>query len=295
MKTKEEIKFPINFVKQNKEGNKAKFFSHSRLSTFEQCKLKYRFRYIDKIIPEIEKTIESHLGKVVHSTLEWLYRKIKNDKIPSVDEMISYYSNAWKEEYEEGIPIIKKGLNSEHYFNKGIQFLINYYTEHKPFDDNTIDVEKEIEFVLDDSGEYKIRGFIDRLAHNPKTGEYEVHDYKTTGNFPSDEEIENDRQLALYAIGIKEIYGKEKDVRLIWHYLSFNKKIHSKRTDEQLENLKKETLKLVKEIELTREFSPTKSSLCHWCEYKPICPAWGNKIPERQAELGRYFSERKEF
>ena len=33
-------------------------FSNSRLSTFEQCKLKYRFGYIDKIIPDIEKTIE---------------------------------------------------------------------------------------------------------------------------------------------------------------------------------------------------------------------------------------------
>ena len=287
-KTKEEIKFPINFVKQNKEENKIKIFSHSRLSAFEQCKLKYRFRYIDKIIPEIEKTIESHLGNVVHSTLEWLYRQIKNKKIPTIDEVISYYSNNWKEEYEEGTPIIKKGLTLEYYFNKGIQFLINYYTEHKPFDDNTLDVEKEIEIVLDDSGEYKIRGFIDRLAMNPTTGEYEVHDYKTSSNFPTDKEIENDRQLALYAIAIKEIYGKEKDVRLVWHYLSFNKIIHSKRTNEQLENLKKETLRLVKKIESTDDFSPTKSALCHWCEFKNICPAWGNKIPGKQTRLNDF-------
>ena len=37
-------------------------YSHSRLSTFEQCKLKFKFRYIDKLTPEIENTIEGFLG-----------------------------------------------------------------------------------------------------------------------------------------------------------------------------------------------------------------------------------------
>lgn len=267
----------------------AKLFSHSRLSAFEQCKLKYKFRYIDGIIPEIEKTIESHLGSVVHSSLEWLYKQIKIGIIPSVDELVSHYSNTWKEDYEVGTPIVKKGFTMEYYFNRGVQFLVDYYLGHKPFDDNTIDVEKEIEIALDESGLYRIRGFIDRVAHNPKTGEYEVHDYKTSSSFPSDEQIENDRQLALYAIAIKEIYGKEKNVRLIWHYLSFNKKIHSTRTNEQLENLKRETIELIKEIEATKNFAPTKSTLCHWCEYKQICPAWGNKPKDRQAELGNFF------
>ena len=48
-------------------------YSHSRLSTFEQCPFKFKLRYIDKIIPEIENTIESFLGGIVHETLEWIY------------------------------------------------------------------------------------------------------------------------------------------------------------------------------------------------------------------------------
>ncbi len=266
----------------------AAIFSHSRLSSFEQCRLKYKFRYIDKIIPDVEKTIESHLGSSVHSALEWLYTQVKSGKVPSVDDVIITYSTIWREEYEDGTTIVKKGFTQEHYFNKGIQFLINYYTEHKPFDDNTIDVEREIEINLDESGNYKIRGFIDRLAYNLKTEEYEVHDYKTSGTFPSEEAIENDRQLALYSIAIKETFGKEKVVRLIWHYLSFNKKVHSTRTDMQLEQLKEETIKLIKEIESTQNFPPNKTTLCHWCEYKNICPIWGNKIPERQMKLDKF-------
>ena len=76
-------------------------FSHSRLSSFEQCKLKYKFRYLDKIIPDIEKTIESHLGTVVHSSLEWLYNQVKQNKIPTINELINNYAENWKNDYEE--------------------------------------------------------------------------------------------------------------------------------------------------------------------------------------------------
>ena len=268
-------------------------FSHSKLSTFEQCKLKYKFRYIDKIIPDIDKTIESHLGSVVHSTLEWLYNEVKKNKLPTIDDVIVNYSENWKEDYEEEIPIMRKDMTVNDYFNKGIHFLINYYTRHKPFDDNTIAIEKGIIFNLDAEGKYKIRGFIDRLVYNLKNEEYEVHDYKTSGRLPSDESIENDRQLALYSIAIKEAFNHEKRVILVWHYLAFNKKIVSKRTDDQLKQLKVETLNLIKKIESTTVFPPKKSPLCNWCEYKPICPAWGNKPPEKQLTLKEY-SELKE-
>ena len=267
---------------------KAKIFSHSRLSAFEQCNLKYKFRYIDGIIPEMEKTIESYLGSVVHSALEWLYKQVKIGKIPSAEEVVMAYSDFWKQDYDSEIPIVKKNLSAEHYFNRGVEFLVHYYLEHAPFDDNTIDVEKEILINLDSEGNYKIRGFIDRLAYNVKTDEYEIHDYKTSSNLPSEDVFENDRQLALYAIAIKEIYGKEKSIRLVWHYLSFKKKIHSRRTNEQLETLKEETLKLIKDIESTRDFKPTKSFLCNWCEYKSICPAWGNKQKDKQISLDKF-------
>lgn len=250
-----------------------KVYSHSRLSTFEQCNLKYKFKYIDNIIPEIEKTIEAHVGSIVHKTLEWMYSEVKEKRIPTIDEVIVYYSRNWMQEYNQDL-IENKGHDEKYYFNKGIQYLIDYYNKYKPFDDNTLEVEKEIFIDLDESGEYKIRGFIDRLAYNLKTSEYEVHDYKTSNSMPSSDKIENDRQLALYSIAVKEMFGMEKEVKLIWHYLFFNTKIESRRTIEQLEKLKKETLELIKAIESTTEFKPNKSYLCNWCPYKPICPAW---------------------
>jgi len=249
-------------------------YSHSRLSTFEQCRLKYKYRYIDKIKPEIEKTIESLLGSIVHEVLEYLYEEIKKEKIPSMDDILIIYINKWKEGYNEKIVIVKNNLSEKDYFNKGINFLVTYYTRHRPFDDNTLETEKRIDVNLDEEKNYKIIGYVDRISYNIKNKEYEIHDYKTANSLPSKEKIENDRQLALYSIAIKEIFGKEKNVCLVWHYLAHDKKICSRRTNEQLEQLKKEIISLINKIESTKEFPSNKSILCNWCEYKSTCPEW---------------------
>ncbi|MFC1682158.1 RecB family exonuclease [Nanoarchaeota archaeon] len=258
-------------------------YSHSRLSCFEQCKLRFKLKYIDKLEPEVETTIEAHLGSVVHSVLEWLYIQVKKNKIPSIEEIINYYSEVWEKDFKEEIRIING--NAEIYFNKGIEFIINYYMKHCPFDDGTLEIEKKIHFKLDESEEYLIQGFIDRLVYNKETGEYEVHDYKTANNLPRKENIENDRQLALYSIAVKELFGQDKEVILVWHYLAHNMKICSKRTNKQLEQLKKETIELIKKIESTENFPTNKGILCNWCDFKSMCSAWGGKLPKKDVQM----------
>jgi putative RecB family exonuclease len=251
-----------------------KFYSHSKLSTYEQCPLKYKLRYIDKIKPVIEKTIEAHLGTCVHDTLEWIYNSVKENpgKEISIDDMITRYAVKWQDEFSEEILIVKKHMNAKDYFNKGVEFLMNYYQKYAPFKDGTIECEKKIFITLDENT--KIQGFIDRLVNNIEEGVYEIHDYKTANTLPTQKKMDQDRQLALYSIAIKEIYGKDKEVALIWHYLAHNQKIVSKRTNEQLEQLKEQTIKLIRQIESANEFPHNTSILCDWCEYKEICPAW---------------------
>jgi len=264
-------------------------YSHSKLSTFEECPRKFKFRYLDKIIPPIEKSIESHLGKVVHETLEWLYREVKKGRVPDLDEVIIHYRKIWEESWDDAIKNVKKKFTKEEYYNQGIKFLLNYYMKHHPFDDNTIDVEKKIVIELDEKGKYKIQGFIDRLVYNLKTEEYEIHDYKTSFRLPQLEDVENDRQLALYSIAIKEKFGKE--VKLVWHYLAFNRTLKSKRTNVQLENLKREIRELIDRIEAEEKFPTRVSRLCDWCEYKEICPAWNPNPPKTKEEAERVLKE----
>jgi putative RecB family exonuclease len=267
-------------------------YSHSRLSTFEECPKKFQFKYIYKIKPPIEKTMETHLGKVVHETLEWLYLEIKNKKyVPSLDDVLIYYGKKWEKNWDDGIKNIKKQYTRKDYYNLGIQYLLNYYMKYRPFGNDTLDVEKRIFIDLDKEGKYKVQGYIDRLVYNKKTGEYEIHDYKTSIRLPKLEDIENDRQLALYSIAIRENFGKDKKIKLIWHYLAYNREIKSKRTDDQLEKLKEDTYNLIKTIETTKNFPIQISRLCDWCEYKPICPAWNENPPTNKKDSERILEE----
>ena len=263
-------------------------YSHSRLSTFEQCPRKFKYRYIDKVTPEIDKTIEAHLGSTVHNTLEWIYNNVQELTL-KIDEIIEKYTAEWQKDFSDDIKIVKKGITARDYYNKGIQFLVDYYSKNSPFKDGTIECEKGILIELDKEGKYKLQGFIDRLVYNLETGEYEVHDYKTANRLPTQNEADKDRQLALYSIAIKDIYGKEKEVKLIWHYLAHNTKIESKRTNEQLTQLKSEAVQLINKIEKTREFLPKYSMLCNWCEFRQRC--LNQDIDEKFPTVSKYIKD----
>jgi len=246
-------------------------YSHSKLSTFEQCPLKFKYRYIDFITPEFKETIECFLGKQVHNTLDWLYNREDRETL-NLDDIINHFIQNWNQNFNPQIKIIKQELTTEHYFNKGIKSLINYFLSNTPFKDNTIATEKKIFFNLDSDGKYKLIGYIDRLVYNKETNIFEIHDYKTSNSMKSQEELDKDRQLALYSLAIRELYQEANDVHLIWHFLEHNKKMISKRTTEQLQQLKQEILNLIKKIELENEFLANPGILCNWCEFQNYCP-----------------------
>lgn len=253
-------------------------YSYSRLSTFEKCPYKFKLKYIEKIPPEIEQTIEAHLGKSVHDTLEWIYNtKLKSSTVPNIDETITHYSKTWGDTISPTCLIVKPDLTFKDYFNQGVHFILNYYTKNQPFNDGTIECEKRIVFSLDSNNEFKIQGFIDRLAKNPTTNTFEIHDYKTGNSMPTQKNLDTDKQLALYSIAIKQEHGQHIPVSLIWHYLAHNQKLTSQRTNQQLQNLKLQTIKLIQQIESTENFPAAPSALCDWCEYQNMCPKFSKQ------------------
>jgi len=247
-------------------------YSHSRLSTFEQCPLKYKFSYIDNI-KVAGQSVEAFMGSMVHETLEKLYEGVKMQKILPLKSLLAYYTDIWKKNWNENIIIVKKEYNEEDYKKLGEICIINYYNKYSPFDqDTTIATEKRVMIEID--GGYRLQGYIDRLSF--KDSVYEIHDYKTSSSLPLQEQVDSDRQLALYSIAVREGFKDAKKVKLIWHYLAFNKDVSSERTDKQLEELKKETAKTIDKIEATKEFNPVVSKLCDYCEFREMCPKWSH-------------------
>lgn len=80
-------------------------YSHSRVSTYENCPYKYKLQYIEKIKPEIQNTIEAFMGDMVHQTLEKLYKDKKFLKRVAKASVIKFYRDLWDKEYSEDVLI----------------------------------------------------------------------------------------------------------------------------------------------------------------------------------------------
>ena len=266
-------------------------FSHSKIGTFESCKLQFKFAYIDKIKVEAEDTIETYLGSKVHEALEKLYRDKRFEKSTTLEELLVFYNTIWEENWKDSIIIVKKDYSADNYRKMGERMLTDYYNRHKPFDQGRIiGLETQDFLTLDDQGLYKFHIRIDRLM-DMGDGLYEVHDYKSGSSLPKQEELDKDRQLAMYSQWVRQNFKDFKKVRLVWHFLAFDKEMDSYRTKEELENLRKAVLAQIHEIETTEDFPANVSWLCDWCLYKSICPMWKHEVELAQKPDNEYLND----
>ena len=264
-------------------------YSHSRLEAFKKCPLKYKFNYIDKIKRK-EEGIEAFLGSRFHGVMEKIYKDLPFRKY-SLDELLDFYEDDWDKKYHDKIIIAKKEIKAKDYKEIGKKFIEYYYKRYYPFNQGKVlGIERPVMINLDDKGEYRLRGFIDRLDQ-AKDRTYEIHDYKTSKSLPEQSKMDEDRQLALYQIGVQNMWNDVGSVELVWHYVAFDKEIRSKRTVEELDELKRDTINLIQKIEAAREFLPNEGILCGWCYYKDICPLYKHKYMVGNLPENKYLKD----
>lgn len=257
-------------------------YSHSRLSAFEKCPLSYKYKYLDKIKPEVPFVgIEAYVGSTVHGVLEYLYMRQKRfpDGTVTLVRLLDKYETDWNVNWTPDIQVIKEGMTAEDYFLQGKQILTGYYRTHKPFDrEETLAVEERIDINIEG---FKVMGFIDRLALNKENGTLEIYDYKTSGTLPDAAALQNDRQLSLYQMGVRKKYPQyeDREADVIYSYLRFDKEFRFRKTPEEIETAKRNIVDLIQTIELAaweNNFEPRVEKLCRWCEFSTICPAYQN-------------------
>jgi putative RecB family exonuclease len=205
--------------------------------------------------------------------LERLHLFTSNGKVPSLARVVKRFRIWWDEHYDpRRVRIARSENHAAHYRQLGERCLTNYYRRFYPFDaDETLAVEKHVSFSLDEAGAYRMRGVIDRVVRAPD-GAIEIQDYKTSQRVPGQQQLDKDRQLALYQMGIAENFGQGREVRLVWHYLLSDQVRSSRRSPEQLEALRGETIELIDRIRNENRFDARPGPLCPWCEFGEICP-----------------------
>lgn len=231
------------------------------------------------------------MGSRVHEVLYQLYFDLRFCKPVSLESLLAHYRELWDKEWHEEIQIVREGMTPEDYFAVGEKCIVDYYHRYSPFDQTrTLGLEHPVKFNLDEAGQYVMQGFIDRLSQ-PEDGVIWIHDYKTKGFFPTQQELDQDRQLAYYQMAVQTLWPDTKEVELIWHYLIFDKEIRSRRTRDDLETLRQETIRLIQQIEAATEFPFKQSGLCDWCEYRSICPLFRHLYETASLSKNDYMGE----
>jgi len=242
-------------------------YSHSKMSTFRQCPLKYRFGYIDRIKKE-EEGIEAFTGSRVHEALEKLLKLKKEfDREPDYEKAEELFLATWEEKYHPGIVIRRKDVTPEDYRRRGLMCLRNYFEMERGQEfGELLGLEVRLMFPLAGSS---MKGFVDRLQKDGNT--FHIIDYKVTKNDMTQEKADKDTQLALYEIGIRKLYPDVGNVVLHWYMLPHSNVVDSTRSEGDLLELEGDVLALIEEIESTSEFLPVETALCGWCEYHEEC------------------------
>ncbi len=239
--------------------------SYSALETYKNCPRKYQYQYIEKI--KRPKGREAILGSAVHSALEFMHQNAV--PFPAKEEVIDFFSRGWnshnfESEKEEGLM-----------FQEGLKMLARYCDQNNPVDFQVVDLESFFKVEIGEDGEgesHALSGIIDRID-KLKDGSFEIIDYKTARRLPSQKEIDENLQLSIYWMALRDRWPKKDHAKnkVSLYYLKHGEKLSSRRNDSQIDKVKKEILERIQEIK-TSSFEPEVNPLCPYCEYRNICP-----------------------
>jgi putative RecB family exonuclease len=246
-------------------------YSHSRLSCFEQCPRRYELRYVQQVEVEEMQGIEAFAGSVVHLALQHLYEGTSRGGTLGLGDLIEHFDRLWQEMFDDSVKVVKRGMTPADYHDAARTGLVAYHRRYDPFDQGvTVALEHEVRFKVRGEREHEMIGYIDRLTSRGE-GWYEVHDYKTGRKLPSPQQLKDDRQLALYEMGVRQAFPEAREVKLVWHYLAHDREMTSSRTREELGTLEKSVSALIERIETAGSFPCRRGPLCSWCEYAELC------------------------
>ncbi len=287
--------------------------SYSAIESYKSCPQRYKFQEVDHI--RVPKSREAMFGSLVHETLHFMF---KSDPLfPTLDEVVAHFRTHWPSKEK----LAAQSLHDHQvypwtddeeklYFEEGVRMLKKFYEKNAPWNFSVIDLESRFTISLTDEktgAVHILAGIIDRID-KPTDDSYEIIDYKTAKRMPSQQGIDENLQLSLYALGLQTRWPhlKAEDIKLSLYFMRHGEKLSTKPSQELIEKTKKQILATINEIETRlkdgKPFEPMPGPLCNWCGYRPLCPAWKHlyrkkkEIPPQEEvddQIKEYFALKK--
>ncbi len=260
-------------------------YSFSRVSTFEQCPRRYRYRYVDGV-REAFRGVEAFMGQQVHAAIEWLFSQRLRAVEPGVDEAVRYYCGAWDRALVEDGPqvrVIRGDGDLETYRRTGAEMVARFWRERFSVDRlETIAVEQAFSVQL--GGTHSFRGFIDRLARD-REGRTHLIDYKTGRRAPSRFSGKEADQVRAYAVAWF-LNNPCDEIDLVLDFLQAGKLLRERVYRTDAAEIERSLVARIGELGQATVFPPNPGALCEWCGFNDLCEAYVERGLDRAARTG---------
>lgn len=242
--------------------------SVSRKQCWDECQVKYRFKYHLKVPVELPPQPYFNYGKIVHKAAEhYVMEKGERGIVEIANDvlcgriLLEYNQRAepLDAEYKRKLPVHLKNIQQ--------------LTDRIGFDGH---LEWQFRYDLDPPNQRIITGFIDRLII--RGDKYFILDYKTTKKGfwrKNNNTIQNDLQLRCYGRVVQKEFGaKAENIRAALYYVDGPDLVSTKFTEELLVSAEEELLEAYNQISSTHPDQAwgRTGDHCRRCDYRQICP-----------------------
>lgn len=252
--------------------------SYSSISTYEQCPLLYKLKYIEG--RREEKKFYLSWGKSLHDALEFLYG-VKVPPAPSMDDVLACYREKWR---DGGYETAEQEKN---YFAEGERILTDYYLAN--IENWRLPAAVERQFNLEIDG-VKLTGFFDRVD-KLDNGTLAIVDYKSSQRLFDKDYLAGDLQLTLYQLAAEMLWDLPVSKLSLYHLRSNTACCTGPRSADQLDEARNLIARVAAKIERGC-FEPVENHYCP-CDFPERCPYYGHlyKIDRSQTFPSGYPEE----
>jgi putative RecB family exonuclease len=211
-------------------------------------------------------------GTTAHLALQRLFDHPSSDRSP--DLLYDLFREAWTElrKSEEFEDLFGDTDDERQWGVESLALLANYFSIEDPSGIDPVDRELD---MLEELDGITIRGILDRMDRDDD-GRLVITDYKTGKAPPERFALPAFFALKIYALLIRRRTGETpKELRLL--YLSGPTLYRLDIDDRQLDAMDSQLRALWNAINralATQKFPPRPGTLCNWCSFQEICPAF---------------------
>lgn len=247
-------------------------YSYSKISTYSQCRFKFKLKYLDKNFL-FSANIATDFGSLVHSIEEDIakaiqaeqpinYVALKNKFIIESRKIAQKYPVEFSSEDKSGRTYQEKMYL---YLDSAIYRLERYMKQHPEL--RIIGIEQKFEYDYD--GVHSFNGSIDRAFINIETNDIIIQDIKTWAIPAQNSDLKAPLQFAVYTMAAEKLWGVPYNQIRCEYDLPLCDITQQAQSEDLVAEGRPELDKLFKGIH-DQNFRPTISALCHWCEYNPL-------------------------